>query len=68
MTEEKPSARRCTICALSLPNDPVWEQCPQCSADTDIVGNVEPNTTPAEATSMLRHRQFAEYLERKGIK
>lgn len=70
MSEEAvhiPSARRCTVCALSLPNDPKWAKCPQCGEDTSIIGNAEPNTTDKEATSLLRAREFQEYLEKEGI-
>lgn len=66
--ENTPSARRCTVCALSLPNVPKWAQCPQCGEKTDIIGNAAPNTTEKEATSLLRAREFQEYLEREGIK
>lgn len=55
--------RRCTICALSLPNDPAWAKCPKCGESTDIIVNAGPNTTVAEATSLLRAREFEEYLE-----
>jgi predicted RNA-binding Zn-ribbon protein involved in translation (DUF1610 family) len=55
--------RRCTTCALSLPNDPAWEKCPKCGESTDIIVNADPNTTAAEATSLLRAREFQEYLE-----
>lgn len=64
----QPSARRCTLCALSLPNDPAWEQCPQCGEDTDIIGNVVPTTTMEAATSLLRASEFQAYLEKEGIK
>jgi hypothetical protein len=57
--------RRCTICALSLPNDPAWEKCPKCGESTDIIVNAGPNTTVAEATSLLRAREFEEYLEKE---
>jgi hypothetical protein len=63
-----PGARRCTVCALSLPTGPTWERCPQCGEPTDIIGNIEPNTTEKEATSLLRAREFQEYLEKEGIK
>lgn len=63
-----PSTRRCTVCALSLPNDLKWKSCPQCGEDTDIIGNATPNTTEKEATSLLRAREFQEYLEEEGIK
>lgn len=65
--QKTPSARRCTICALSLPNDPAWEDCPQCGEKTDIIGNASPNTTEKEATSLKRAREFQEYLEKEGI-
>lgn len=70
MSEEatsKPSARRCSICGLSLPNDPVWEECPQCGEATQVIGNAAPNTTEQEATSLKRAREFQEYLEEEGI-
>lgn len=69
MSEEAtpPSARRCTICGLSFPNDPSWEKCAQCGEDTDIIGNAEPNVTETEATSLQRAREFQEYLEAQGI-
>jgi len=60
-----PSARRCTICALSFPNDMKWRQCAQCGEATDIIGNAAPNITDEEATSILRHREFREYLEKE---
>lgn len=63
-----PVARRCTVCALSLPNDEKWKECPRCGEGTDIIGNAEPNVTDEEATSILRRREFDEYLERKGGK
>lgn len=65
--QKTPSARRCTICALSLPNVPAWEKCPKCGEPTDIIGNAAPNTTEAESTSLLRAREFQEYLEKEGI-
>lgn len=65
--QKTPSARRCTICALSLPNALVWAKCPRCGEGTDIVGNVAPSTTNKEATSLLRAREFQEYLEKEGI-
>lgn len=61
-------ARRCTICANSLPNDPKWATCPECGGSTDIIGNATPNVTEAGATSLLRAREFQEYLEEQGIK
>lgn len=69
MSEESttPTARRCSVCALSLPNDPAWEKCPQCGEPTSIIGNAEPNVTEQEATSLLRAREFQEYLEKEGI-
>lgn len=67
MSEDTPRARRCTICALSLPNDPAWEDCPKCGEPTDIIVNAAPNTTIEEATSLLRVREFQEYLEKEGI-
>lgn len=63
-----PSARRCTICALSFPSSPTWKKCAQCGEPTDPVGNVAPNITEKEATSLLRAREFQEYLEKEGIK
>lgn len=66
--QDIPSARRCTVCALSLPNDPKWSACPRCGEDTDIIGNAAPNVTEKEAVSLLRAREFEEYLEREGIK
>ena len=66
--QDTPSARRCTVCALSLPNDPKWSKCPQCGEATDIIGNAVPNVTEQEATSLLRAREFDEYLEEEGIK
>lgn len=65
---DTPSARRCTICALSFPNDPAWKQCASCGGPTDIIGNASPNITDEEATSILRHREFTEYLEKEGKK
>lgn len=70
MSEEgttTPSARRCTICALSFPNDPKWKECAQCGEATDVIGNAAPNVTDKEATSLLRAREFQEYLEKEGI-
>lgn len=65
---ETPSARRCTICALSFPNDEKWKKCARCGEGTDIIGNAAPNVTDEEATTILRNREFEEYLERKGKK
>jgi predicted RNA-binding Zn-ribbon protein involved in translation (DUF1610 family) len=70
MSDEKkdtPSTRRCTICALSLPNVPAWAKCPKCGEKTDIIGNVESDVTEQEAASLLRAREFEEYLEKEGI-
>lgn len=64
---DHPGARRCTICALSFPNDPKWLKCAQCGEPTDTIGNAGPNITDAEATSLLRAREFEEYLEKEGI-
>lgn len=66
--QDAPTARRCTICALSLPNSEEWKECPQCGEGTDIIRGGEPNVTEAEATSLLRQREFDEYLEREGKK
>lgn len=66
-TNDTSGTRRCSICALSLPNDPAWEECPKCGEKTDIIGNAEPNVTEQEATSLLRAREFEEYLEKEGI-
>lgn len=66
--EQKTSARRCSVCALSFPNDPKWEKCAQCGEPTSIIGNAEPNVTDTEATSLLRQREFDEYLEKEGKK
>lgn len=65
---EQPTARRCTICGLSYPNDPKWEKCAQCGEPTSVIGNASPNITDEEATSILRAREFQEYLEEQGIK
>jgi hypothetical protein len=62
-----PSARRCSICALSFPNDPKWAKCAQCGEPTSIIGNAAPNITDEAATMMLRAREFQEYLEKEGI-
>lgn len=64
---EKPVARRCTMCALSLPDDPKWGTCPQCGQPTDFIRGGGPNVTDEEATKLLRARQFGEYLEKEGI-
>lgn len=66
--ESRPSARRCSICALSFPNTPRWSKCAQCGEPTDIIGNAAPNLTEKEATSLLRAREFQEYLDKEGIK
>lgn len=66
MTEQS-FARRCTICALSFPNDPAWEKCARCREATAVIGNAEPNVTDEEATKILRAREFEEYLEKEGI-
>jgi hypothetical protein len=63
-----PNARRCTICALSFPPEEAWKTCAQCGEATDPIGNAAPNITTEEATSMLRHREFEEYLEKEGKK
>lgn len=70
MSEEKtrPSARRCSICAISFPNHDKWKKCAQCGEPTDIIGNAEPNVTDVEAVSLLRNREFEEYLEKEGKK
>jgi hypothetical protein len=60
-------SRRCTVCALSFPLDPKWEKCARCGEATDIIGNAAPNITDEEATSLLRAREFQEYLEKEGI-
>jgi Zn finger protein HypA/HybF involved in hydrogenase expression len=65
---DTPSTRRCTICALSLPNSEEWKECPQCGESTDIIRGGGPNVTEEEATSMLRQREFDEYLEKEGKK
>lgn len=68
MTEQaqQETARRCTICALSFPNDPKWLACAKCGGKTDIIGNAAPNIDDAEATKLLRAREFQEYLEKEG--
>lgn len=63
--EAQETSRRCTICALSFPNDPKWAKCAQCGELTDIIGNAAPNIDDAAATKLLRHREFDEYLDRK---
>lgn len=60
--------RRCSVCALSLPDEPAWTVCPQCGEKTDRVGNEDANTTKEEATSLLLAREFDEYCERMGRK
>lgn len=70
MSDEKsntPSARRCSICAISYPNEQTWETCAKCGEPTDIIGNAAPNITETEAISLLRAREFEEYLEEEGI-
>lgn len=67
MSEEIQVARRCTICGLSLPDSLTWEQCPKCGEKTDIITPATPDTTTKEATSLLRAREFQEYLEEEGI-
>lgn len=65
---DQPSARRCTICALSFPNDEKWKECARCGEGTDIIGNAAPNITDDEATKILRAREFEKYLEEQGIR
>lgn len=60
------TARRCSICGLSFPNDAGWRECAQCGEETALIGNIEPNLTIEEATSLLRAREFDEYLEKEG--
>lgn len=60
-----PNARRCTMCALSFPPEEEWKTCAQCGEPTDPIGNAKPNVTEEEATSILRHREFDEYLEKE---
>lgn len=60
------TARRCSMCSLLLPPSPDWKECPSCGDDTDIFPNAEPTTTEEEATSILRHREFEEYVEKEG--
>lgn len=67
MTTEQAFARRCTICALSFPNDDKWKECARCGEPTAPIGNAEPNITDEEATKVLRAREFEEYLEKEGI-
>lgn len=67
MSEEKPSARRCSICALSFPNDEKWKECARCGEPTDVIVGGGPNITDEEATKVLRAREFDEYLEKEGI-
>lgn len=59
------TSRRCSICALSHPPDLAWKTCAQCGEPTDFIGNAKPNITQEEAVSILRHREFEEYLEEK---
>lgn len=66
MTEQE-QARRCSICALSFPNDPKWAKCAKCGAKTDAIGNASPNIDDKDATKLLRAREFQEYLEKEGI-
>lgn len=42
-----------------------WKNCSQCGEPTDFISNAKPNITQAEAVSLLRHREFEEYLEVK---
>lgn len=61
------SSRRCSTCALNFPPELKWNVCAQCGGATDPMGNAKPNLTDAEATVLLRKREFEEYLDKKGI-
>lgn len=62
------SVYRCTICALEFPPDPKWQKCPRCGETTSPIqtGSANP-ISDRDATSMLRAREFQEYLEEEGI-
>lgn len=70
MSEGRPSARRCSMCGLSFPNDEeeTWKECARCGEPTDVIVGGGPNITDEEATKVLRAREFEEYLEEQGIK
>lgn len=59
------ASRRCTMCALSLPDTQKWAKCPSCLEPTDRIDK-EPNTTDEEATSILRDTEFQAFLEKEG--
>lgn len=59
------TSRRCTICGISHPPDVQWKTCAQCGEKTDLIGNAAPTITQEEAVSLLRHREFEEYLEKE---
>lgn len=69
MTEEGAAqeiSRRCTMCGISFPNDPMWSKCAQCGGKTDLLGNAAATVDAAEALKLLHHREFEEYLEKEG--
>lgn len=65
MSEETSPTRRCSTCALNFPDAIKWRTCARCGERTDYIGNAAPNLTDEEATSILRHREFAEYEEKE---
>lgn len=60
----KQPGRRCGICCESWPDEPIYSKCPQCGEQTKRFNNLEPMPS-AEAKSILLHKQFETYYERR---
>jgi hypothetical protein len=65
MNDTPSIVRRCTICALSFPNEDMWRECAQCGEPTAPMSNAEANISTATAVKMLRNREFEEYVAQR---
>jgi hypothetical protein len=56
--------RRCSLCAVTWPDDVLFMACPDCKEATYRCGNVEP-IPEEEARRVLLFKCFDEYYERR---
>lgn len=60
--------RRCSICGITYNFKPQWTVCAQCGEKTEGISNGSGHMDDAEATKILRHREYEEWCERMGRK
>lgn len=55
------SALRCSMCGVSWPNDHRFTKCPECGDSTDLVGNIKPTLSLADALSQKAEAEFERF-------